>query len=156
MDQLLQHLKTDFAVVQSVAEVASLEDPSRRNPTQWQPGKLLDMTRAARAVVSDDGHVRLLRDLVFCQHGAAVFSTIPDRDEVEFHVRVVLHDLCPPAAFEFRLAIGTPRRPKVDYRQTRSFGGFGDLLFCLPPGQENGGKERGGEKADEKMLRHAM
>src|SRR5450432_3216182 len=73
-DELLQHRETDFAVIQAVAEIAPFEDPGGRNPAQRQAGKLLDMVGPARTGICEDGDVRLLRDLVFREHGAAVFA----------------------------------------------------------------------------------
>src|SRR5436190_17249583 len=77
--KLLEHRKANLAVIQCVAEIAAFVNPSRRNPTQRQTGKLLDLVFAAtRTWISENCHVRLVGDPEFVQHRVPVLPIIPD------------------------------------------------------------------------------
>ena len=58
-----------------------------------------DVFADARAGVSQNGHIRLIADLEFFQHGAPVFTAVPNGDEIKFYLRIVLHGFEPAAAF---------------------------------------------------------
>src|SRR6266516_2348549 len=45
-EKLLEHRKTDFAVIQCVTEIAAFVNPSRRDPRERQAGKLFDLAFA--------------------------------------------------------------------------------------------------------------
>src|SRR5450432_78880 len=56
-EKLLQHVEAHFPVVQRVSQVAAFENPRRGNPTERQVEEALDLARAARAGVGQDGYV---------------------------------------------------------------------------------------------------
>src|SRR4029450_5488462 len=81
--KLLEHRKTDLAVIQCVTEIAAFVNPSRRNPAHRQTSKLFDLFFAAtRTGVTENCHVRLRGDSEFVQDRAPVLPIIPDRDEI--------------------------------------------------------------------------
>ena len=92
-----------------------------------------DLILSARSGIGQDGHVRLIGDTEFFKHVAAIFAVVPDRNEIEFHLRIVFDDFSPAAAFQFGQAIGTPRRPEMDHGQLGRFDRFQNLL--LPAGK---------------------
>src|SRR5689334_21668980 len=113
--KLLEHRKTDLAVVQCVTEIAAFVNPSRRDPAQRQTGKLLDLiVTATRTGVSENCHVRLVGDPELVQHRASVLPIIPNRDETKFHLWIFTDHFGPPAGFELSLAVGAPRRPEMN------------------------------------------
>src|SRR5262245_30849082 len=129
--KLLEHRKTDFAVIQCVAEIAAFVNPSRRNPAERQTGKLLDLVvTAARTRISENCHVWLVADCEFVQHRAPVLPIVPNRDEIKFHLRIVGDHFRPAAAFEFSLAIRAPRRPKVNDSEFWRLDRSENTLFC--------------------------
>src|SRR5438093_11419505 len=65
-EKLLEHRKTDLAVIQRVAKIAAFVNPSRRNPRERQTGKLLDLVfTATRTWISENCHVRLVGNAKF-------------------------------------------------------------------------------------------
>src|SRR4029453_6108903 len=97
--ELLEHIKTDFAVVQCVAEIAAFVNPSRGNPRYGHPGELLDLVvTLARSRVRQNRDVGLVRDLEFLQHRTAVLAIVPNRDEIKFPPWIVFNGLEPAAA----------------------------------------------------------
>ena len=129
-EKLLEHRETDFAVIQCVAKIAVFVNPSRRDPRKRQAGELFDLVFATtRAGIGQNCHVRLIGDVEFFQHRAAVVAVVPNRDEIKFHLRIVLNDFEPAAALEFSLTIRTPRRPKMDDGELGRFDRFEDFLF---------------------------
>src|ERR1700730_12945727 len=67
-EKLLEHIEADFAVIQRVTQLASLENPRGGNPTERQIEKALDLAGAARAGVGQDAHIGLTGELEFRQH----------------------------------------------------------------------------------------
>src|SRR4029453_7936684 len=113
-EKLLEHIETDFTVVQCVAKIAAFVNPSRGNPREWYSGELLDLVVPfARSRVRQDGHVPLSCNLEFLQHRTAVFAIIPNGNEIEFHLWIFFNGLEPAAALQFCLAIETQGRPKM-------------------------------------------
>src|SRR5437762_6132234 len=105
-EKLLEHRKTDLAVIQRVAKIAAFVNPSRRNPRERQTGKLLDLVfTATRTWISENCHVRLVGNAKFVQHRAPVLPIIPNRDEVKSHPWIVIDRFGPAAAFQFSLTI---------------------------------------------------
>jgi hypothetical protein len=98
-------------------EIAAFVNPSGRDPGDRQAGELLGFIfPAARAGIGHNRHVRLIRDLKFLEHGAAIAAVIPDGNEIESYLRIVLYRLEPAAGFEFGLAVRAPRSPEMDHR----------------------------------------
>src|SRR5215831_18054889 len=98
-EKLLEHWKTDFAVVQCVAEIAAFVNPSCGNPRERHFGKLLDLViPLARSWIRQNSNVWLVCDLEFLQHCAAVLAIIPDRNEIKFHLWIFFNGLEPTAA----------------------------------------------------------
>src|SRR4029453_11511916 len=129
--KLLEHRKANLAVIQCVAEIAAFVNPSRRNPAERQPGKLLELVfTAARTGISKNCHVRLVGDPEFVQHRATVLPIIPNRNEIKFHLWIFTDDFGPPAGFELGLAVRAPRRPEVNDRGLWGFDGGQNSLFC--------------------------
>src|SRR5207237_307723 len=87
-EKLLENIEPDLAVIQGVTKVAALVNPGRWNPAQRQVKEALDLGVAAPGTwVGEDGHVRLVRELIFSEHRPAVFAAVPDGNEIEFHLR---------------------------------------------------------------------
>src|SRR5262249_53554310 len=98
-EKLLEHWKTDFAVVQCVAEITAFVNPSRGNPRERHSGKLLDLAvPLARSSVRQNRDVWLVGDLEFSQHCTAVLAIIPDRNKIKFHLWIFFNGLEPAAA----------------------------------------------------------
>src|SRR5438128_9518702 len=67
-EKLLEHRKTDFAVIQCVTEIAAFVNPSRRNPRHRQTCELFDFALAtARAGIRKDCTVWLTGNAEFFQ-----------------------------------------------------------------------------------------
>src|SRR5512132_849349 len=129
--KLLEHRKANLAVVQCVAEIAAFVNPSRRNPTQRQTTKLLDLVfTATRTGITENCHVRLGGDSEFVQEPAPVLPIIPHRDEIKLHLWIFTDHFGPPGGFELGLAVGAPRRPEVNYGGLWRFNRGENSLLC--------------------------
>jgi len=113
LKKLLQDWKAHFAIVQRVAKIAALINPSCWNPRKRQTGKLLDVIFAARSGIGQNCHVWLIHKVKFFQHGSAILAAVPNGNKIKMHPRIVLHYLEPVAAFQFSLAIRAPGRPQM-------------------------------------------
>jgi len=69
------------------------------------------------------------RALEFLQDRMAVLAIVPNRHEIEFHLWILFSHFEPTAALQFCLAIGAPRRPKMNHCQVGRFDCFENLLF---------------------------
>src|SRR5262245_5875453 len=129
--KLLEHRKTDLAVIQCVAEIAAFVNASRRNPAQRQTAKLLDLIfTTTRTGISKNCHVRLSGDTELVQHRAPLLAIIPNRDEIKLHLWIFIDHFGPAAGLELGLAVRAPWRPQVnDTGLWRSDGGE-NSLFC--------------------------
>src|SRR4051812_15697464 len=100
-EHLLENVEPNFAVVQRVTKVAAFIYPRRWNPAQGQIEEALDLVVTfPRAGVGENGYVRLACELVFGEHRLPIVTAVPNRDEIEFHVRVGLDGLQPAAALQ--------------------------------------------------------
>jgi len=113
LKKLLQDWKAYFAIVQRVAKIAALINPSCWNPRKRQTDKLFDVIFAARSGIGQNRHVWLIDKVKFFQHGSAVLAAVPDGNKIKMHPRIVLHYFEPAAVFQFSLAIRAPGRPQM-------------------------------------------
>src|SRR5262245_6467461 len=129
--ELLEHRKTDLAIIQCVAEIAPFVNPSRRNPAQRQTGKLLDLVfTATRSRISENCHVGLRGDSEFVQHRASILPVIPNRHEIKLHLWIFVDHFGPAAGLELGLTVGAPRRPEMNHAELWRFDRREDSLFC--------------------------
>src|SRR5258708_35154229 len=76
-DKLLEHWKTHFAVVQSVAKIASFIDQRRWYPGERHSGKLLDLRVAVtRPGIGQNRDVGLIGDLEFGEHRFSIAAVV--------------------------------------------------------------------------------
>jgi hypothetical protein len=68
---------------------------------------------APRTGIGHDCDVRLIGNVEFFQHRAAILTVVPNGNETEFHFGICLNNVAPAVAVEFSLTIGAPRRPKM-------------------------------------------
>jgi len=113
-EKLLEHIEAHLPVIERIAQIAAFENPRGRNPTERQIEETLDLVGAARARIGKDRHVRLASNLEFRQHRSSIVAAVPDRDKVEFNLRILFDRFEPAATFQFRLAIRTPGRPEMN------------------------------------------
>ena len=147
----------DFSVIQSVAKVAAFEDPSGGNPAQRQAGELFDMISATGTRIREDGHIRLLSNLVL----SLAWHDRPRRCSRPRQNKISRRDCLSPSSSSRRSSVqpGNCRTmaPK-DGQPLTPCALIASLTCCSAGGaaRRGHGKQRRGEKGDEKMLRHAF
>src|ERR1700681_4409013 len=98
-EKLLEDIEAHLSVVQCIAQIATLENPSGRNPAERQIEEALNFVRAARPRIGEDGHVRLAGNLKFGQHRSSILAAVPDRDKVELNLRILFDRFEPATTF---------------------------------------------------------
>ena len=79
----------------------------------------------------------LIGQAEFLQHGTTVVAVVPNGNKNESGLRVFLRHFQPATAFQFRLTIRAPRRPKMNYREVGRLDRIEDLLLGRSSAQSN-------------------